>query len=434
MPNTLKTTFNRRDSLAIIIGIVIGVGIFRVPDEVALYLDSPLLILLAWLAGGLISLLGVLCFAELSSTFPETGGNYVYLKKSFGPAAGFLFGWAQLLVIRTGSIAAVAFIFSEYVRAFCSLSPGTVKPIAVSAVLILSIVNILGVSSGKRLQNVLSAAKVLSLCVLIIFGFLSQKGDVAHLISLPDLPEKGTFILFGLALIPILWTYGGWEESTFVAGETIKPGQTLPSTLISGICIVTLLYVLFQGLCLYLLPLEAMKAGTLMTSSTVEVLFGTMGKKVLEGLIILFSLGAINGMIITGSRITYAMGRDHAVFRFLGTIDPRFTTPLRSIVVNGCWAIVLIISGAFNQLLFFTGITIWVFFGLTSAGLIVLRRKYRDQDRPYRVWGYPLVPVLFTVICFILVLNTAVSYFLEALIGLCLIMIGIPVYLFSRKK
>lgn len=432
MPDALKTSFNRWDSLAIIIGIVVGVGIFRVPDEVTRYLDSPWMILSAWLVGGLISFIGVLCFAELSSAFPQTGGSYIYLRESFGSATGFLFGWAQLVVIRTGSIAAVAFIFAEYTQSFFSLSNSLVKPLAVLSVFILSAMNGLGVVWGKRAQNFLSAAKIAFLCLLIIFGFLSHKGSFVHFNHLPDFSDKGLFTLFGLALIPILWTYGGWEENTYLAGETIKPGKTLPFTLIAGIAIVTALYLLLQCLYLYLLPKEQLTNNVLIAPYAINVILGKWGKIILEALVILFSLGAINGMIITGSRVTYAMGQDHVIFSYLGQINPRLGTPLRSIIINGLWTCILIISGAFSQLLFFTGVIVWCFFCLNAIGLFVLRRKYPDIKRPYRTWGYPFVPAVFVLICFALVINTVVSFPVESIMGLLLTASGIPIYYFSR--
>jgi len=204
----LKRILGRWDSIAIIISIVIGVGIFRVPSEVAKYLDSPNLMLLAWVSGGIISLFGALCYAELSSSFPQTGGNYVYLRESYGPLSGFLFGWTELLVIRTGSIAAVSFIFAEYLQSFLFLDKCLIKPVAIFIVLILSLINIIGLRYGKRVQDISTITKIAALLGIIVLGAISKKGDVSHFYSPPITIDRNIFALFGLALIPILWTYG----------------------------------------------------------------------------------------------------------------------------------------------------------------------------------------------------------------------------------
>jgi len=429
----LKARLNRWDSMAIIIGIVIGVGIFRVADEVLKFVQSPWIILLVWLVGGLISLLGALCYAELSSAFPRTGGNYVYLKESYGPWAGFLYGWAELLVIHTGSIAAVAFILAESVQSFLNLHPVWVKPTAVLAVMVLSGINIFSVQYGKNVQNFFSAVKVIALIVLVVCGFLSQKGDLNHFFVEPGAFEGNIFAMFGLALIPILWTYGGWHENTFVAGETKEAGKTLPFALIAGILLITFLYMAVQCFYIYLIPSAQDATGSLVATRALHILYGSNGQKLFEVLVILFSLGGINACIMTGSRITYAMAKDHAVFRYLGEIHPKFQTPCRSIVINGIWTVILIISGAFHQLLFFTGVIVWIVFAAAVAGLFILRRKYRDLKAPYRVWGYPVLPLVFLAICIALVINTAVFYPWESLMGVLLTATGIPVYLFSRR-
>lgn len=421
------------DSAAIIIGIVIGVGIFRVPAEVAKYLPSPELILLAWLLGGAFSLIGASCYSELSSSFPETGGDYVYLKESYGPMAGFLYSWTCLLVMRTGAIAAVAFIFAEYFVSFLSLDRSLVKLIAISIVLILSFVNIRGLRQGKRLQNISAVAKVATLMGIIAFGFLSKKGDVSNFHPLPVTGETGLLPLLGLALIPVLWTYGGWHENTYVTGETKDARRVLPLALITGAVVITLLYICMNTVYIYLVPIEKMAGAKLIVSDVMQILFGRQATKIVEGAVIISAFGAINGMIMTSSRITYAAGRDNPVFRYLGRVHERFHTPSRSIIINGFWSVLLIIWGTFNKLLFFTGVLIWLFFGAIVAALFILRRKFPDIKRPHKVWGYPVTPIIFILACLWLVVNTIIYYPFQSFAGICLMTSGIPVYLVSRR-
>jgi APA family basic amino acid/polyamine antiporter len=430
----LKRILGRWDSVAITIGIVIGVGIFRVPAEVTKYLSSPCLIILAWLSGGIICLLGASCYAELSSSFPESGGNYIYLREGYGRGAAFVFGWTELLVVRTGATAAVAFIFAEYLQSFLGLVDAPIKLIAISSVAILSFINILGLRYGKTFQNLSTLTKVLALLGIIFFGLLSGKGNSSNLSAVTVASDKGILPLFGLALIPILWTYGGWHESTFVAGETKDHKRSLPFSLITGIIIIASLYIAINSVYLYLIPAGEITSSKLIASDVMQILYGAGGRRMLEILVIISSLGCINGMIITGGRVTYAMAKDNPVFRYLGEINQRFSTPARSILFNAAWTAVLIIWGTFSKLLFFTGILVWLFFALAVAGLILLRYKLPHIERPFKVWGYPIVPLIFILICTALVINTLVFYPLESLFGLCLAVSGIPVFILSQRR
>jgi len=430
----LKRLLSRWDSVAIAVGIVIGVGIFRVPAEVAKYLTSPGLIILSWLAGGLICLLGALCYSELSSSFPQTGGNYVYLRESYGRGVGFLFGWTELLVVRTGSIAAVAFISGQYLQSFLALDKFPVKLIAVSVVFILSFINMLGLRPGKIFQNLSTLAKTLALIAIIILGLLSEKGRLSNFLPISGTMDKGILASFGLALIPILWTYGGWHESTFVTGETKDYRRSLPFSLITSILIITSIYIAINLVYIYLVPVKEIASSELIASNVMRILYETKGRKILEILVIISSLGCINGMIITGSRVTYAIAKDNPVFRYLGEINRKHSVPSRSILINATWATVLIIWGTFNQLLFFTGIVVWLFFALTVAGIFILRYKFPHVERPFKVWGYPIVPAVFVLICAVLVINTLFFYPIESLFGLCLMICGVPVFIYSRRK
>ncbi len=315
------------DSVALIIGIVIGVGIFRVPAEVARYLPSPELIILVWFLGGVFSLIGASCYSELSSSFPETGGDYVYLRESYGPLTGFLYGWTCLLVMRTGAIAAIAFIFAEYLSSFLALDKSLVKPVAISVVLALSFINILGLHKGKKLQNISVITKVATLAGIIIFGILSKRGDIANFHPLPVIADKGLLPLIGLAMIPVLWTYGGWHENTYVTGETKDARRVLPLALITGAVTITVLYICINLVYIYLVPVEKMAGSKLIVSDIMQILCGKWAQKFVEALVVISAFGALNGTIITSGRITYAVARDNPVFGFLGKVHERFHTP-----------------------------------------------------------------------------------------------------------
>lgn len=428
-----KSLLGPWDAIAINIGIVIGCGIFRVPSEVAKYLTTPSLIILAWFLGGIICLLGVLCYAELSSSFPQTGGNYVYLLKSMGRMVAFLFAWTEILIIRPGSIAAVAFIFAEYLKSFLSLDTFSVKLIAIFLVLGLSIINILGLKPGKMVQNSSTYTKILALIFIILFGMISNKGSVLNFQSAEFSPDMGIFSLFGLALVPILWTYGGWHEITYVSGEIKDYKKSLSFSLIVSILVISLIYVTINIVYLYLVPIKEIVHTELIGSKVMQILWGDAGKKILEILVLISSLGCVNGLILTGSRITYAFARDNPLFRYLEKIHPKYSTPSRSIFINAILAFALIIWGTFNKLLFFTGIVFWLFFALVVSGLFVLRYRFPQIERPFKVPGYPYVPFIFILVSVSICINTLFSYPRESLFGLCLTLSGIPVFFFLQR-
>jgi len=307
-------------------------------------------------------------------------------------------------------------------------------PSAIAVVALLSFVNILGLKQGKTLQNISTITKVLTLLAIIILGIFSGKGEVSNFTPFTFLGgTHGLISLLGLALIPVLWTYGGWHEGTYVTGETRNAQRVLPRALIAGTLIIIVFYILLNMVYIYLVPVREIAQTNLIASNIMQVLFGEPAKKMVEILVVISAFGAINGMIITTSRITYALGKDHLIFRYLGKVGPRFSTPARSIVINGLWTIILIIWGTFTRLLFFTGVLMWLYFGLIVIGVYILRRKYPDLIRPYKVWGYPLTPLIFIFACAWLVINTVRFYPLQSLVGILLALSGIPVYFISRK-
>ncbi len=423
------------DATAIIMGIIIGAGIFRVPAAVAGFVPTGGAIMLAWLIGGLLALCGALCYAELAAAMPITGGDYVYLREGYGRWVGFLFGWTKLWVVRTGSIASIAFVFAEYVRYLIPLSPTEMKIVAILAVLLLTGANTIGLRHGSNIQNIFTALKILAIVAIIVLGLALEGGSTAHFSPLwPASVGKNFLGGFGLALIFILWTYGGWNEATYVAGEVRQPEKTLPRSLVFGISGIIVLYLLINCVYLYVLPIEEMQGSPTVAADVLERLVGPRGGQIVAIMVIISTFGALNGLILTGARISYAMGRDHTLFRWLSRVHPRFQTPATAIGFQAIWAIVLIFSGTFETLVFYTAFTTWLFFGLVVLALIILRKRRPDMPRPYRVWGYPVIPVLFIAMTLILLLNAVWHAPRESLFGLGFILLGLPVYYWSAIR
>jgi len=431
--DSLKRQLGFWDSIAINIGIVIGVGIFRVPSEVAKYVHSPEWMITAWILGGLISLTGVLCYAELSSLFPRSGGTYIFLKETYGPKMGFLFGWMEFSVLRAGSLAGVAYVFSAYLKNFIAIGPGTEKAIAVSAIAAFTLLNICGLRYGTGVQNVLSVLKVLTLLGIsgAIFIFRREGLDLPAAETLE--PVKDYWWYLAPALIPVLWGYGGWNESTFMSGEFKDTRRALPLSLVTSIAIITGLYVLINIAYLSVLSPAEMLQTQSIASDIFKALFGTPGLLIISAAVLVSASGALNSCILTGARIPFAVGQDSAKLSWLGHVHGTLGTPVWAFTVNGVWAILLVLWGNFEELLFFTGFAKWFFFTLAGASVFILRRKYQGQDT-FRLPGYPFVPLFFTAFALTLFITTIVSEPRAALFGAALLLLGLPVYALVHRK
>ena len=421
------------DSVAIVIGSVIGTGIFRTPSEVSRYLTDPGWILFAWFLGGVIAFLGTLCYSELSSSFPETGGNYVYLKYAYGPWAGFLFGWSEVALMRTASIASVSYAFGEYFRNLIPSFPGAEKGVAITAIWLLTLINIAGLHYGKWLQNVVSLGKVLALTSLIILGLSLGKGNLENFTSLFPVPPSGSILSnLGLALVPILWTYGGWHESTFVAGEFKRTDTDLPFSLLTAAGAVIFFYLIVNSLYLYLFPAGEIAQRALIAADVMKSIFGSLGGRIITIVILVCIFGVLNTVILAGGRIPYAVAQDHSIFKWLGTTSPRFHTPDRGLMVNAAWASVLVLWGTFSRLLFLSAAAVWLFFAAVGISVFVMRRKFRERNRPFLMWGYPWTALIFSAVAFWIFVNTALFSPRETGFGFAIMAGGIPLYGVSR--
>ncbi len=408
------------DSTCIIVGIIIGAGIYETAPLVATCLGSGLGILAIWLAGGLLALAGALCYAELATTYPREGGDYVYLTRAYGGWAGYLFGWSQLAVVRPGDIALMAFIFARYAQTLYAPWADSRLFYAAGAVLVLTAINILGVKAGKWTQNLLTVVKVLGLVAIGIAGLVAPAPAPP-----PAPPETFTWGGLDLALILVLFTYGGWNEMAYVAAEIKRPQVNIVRALVIGTVSVTALYLLLNGAFLSALGLERMSTSQAVAADTVGQIFPGAANRAVSILICISALGAVNGLVFTGARISYALGEDHRTFRPLGTWHPRFGTPVGALLVQGGLSLaIVLLAGSFLDTILYTAPVVWAFFLATGLTVFVLRQKEPDILRPYKVPVYPAVPLIFAACC-IFMLYSSVSYALARRpVGL-LILVGV---------
>lgn len=423
-------------SVCIVVGIVVGVGIYETPPEVARNLPGPSALLALWLAGGLISLCGALCYAELAAAFPKEGGDYVYLSRAYGSWAGFLFGWTNLVTIRPGSIAAISFPFAHYLAAVCD--PLARTPLrderevyyAGACIIILTTINILGVRLGMLAQNILTVVELLALCILIALIFAAPAAS-EPLIT-PSLTPLNTNV--GLSLILILFCYGGWQEISYVAGEVKNPRKNLFRALLLGVLIITALYTTLNAAFVHALSYQGAANSRAVAAQAVSHLYGLTGGLLTAALICLSALGTLNGMILAGARIYYATGVEHRILRPLSYWSARYHTPVAALAVQGMLALLLVVlAGSFKQVLVYTTAVVWLFFFLTGMSVFVLRYREPNLPRPYRVTGHPLTTALFCCVC-LYVTGSALSYDLRgSLIALGITLLGLPLYLLSRK-
>lgn len=432
---TASASLHRRlgfwDSVAINVGVIIGVGIFRTPGSIAQHLDSSALILLAWLLGALIALVGGLCYAELASVLPHTGGNYVYLREAYGRPMGFIFGWVEFTIMRAGSIAGVAYIFANYLQNFIPWAEDYEKIMTIAAIWFFTGINILGLHVGTTVQNILTSLKLLSILIMAAVIFM-LKG-----ITLPS-PEsfqisQASWLGIAPALIPILWTYGGWHQSTFMAGEFKDTKRDLPLSIMIGIAIVAGIYILINAAYLQVFSPSQMAVTKTIASNIFSQFYGNTGKIMVTIAVLISAGGALNSTILTGARIPFAVAVDYPSLSWAAKIDRRFQTPLRSLVLNAVWSSVLVFWGNFDQLLFFFAFANWLFFALTGYSVFLLRKKKLSSES-YAMFGYPWVPVLFILASLAMCIIAIYAAPRESLFGALLTLSSIPAYWFFRKS
>lgn len=415
------------------IGSCVGSGIFLTPSQIAGHLPSPLWILLVWALGGLITLTGALTFAELGSMFPQAGGVYVYLKEAYGELFGFLYGWAYLLVITSGANAALSIACAYYLAFIFPFNETGIKITAIGALIIVTIVNILRVRAAEVFTNVFTGLKLFGIAGVVIIGIFWGKAR-ADLFQAGTVSSTGSLAAaFGLALIGVLWSYGGWQHATFVAGEARDAERTIPRAMILGALVVAVVYLLTNVAYLFMLPIDAIAASNSLAADAISTIL-PFGGILIALLIAISTFGTLGIYTLSAPRIYYAMSRDGLFFKKLAWVHPRFRTPVNAILVQSAWAVVLLLFwGTFEDLITYVVFTDWVFFGLTAVGIFIFRRKLKEHPRSYRTLGYPVVPIIFISITFLFVLNSLIEKPLHAWAGLILMALALPVF-FAFKK
>ncbi len=447
------------DAISIIVGIVIGTSIYQVPGLIFANVSDAWTGLLVWALGGLLALIGALCYAELATTYPRSGGDYVYLTRSFGRGVGFLFGWAQLVVVMPASIGAMAYVFAEFTVRLLDLGNQTVfdLPIefvfAAGAVTLLSVLNILGVVFGKTTQNVLSLAKVIGLLVIVVAGVMAARPE-----GLGPLPQGREISWGALAMILVLYAYGGWNDAAFVAAEVRNQRRNIPLALILGVLGIVLIYLLVNGAYLLGLGFDGVRSAGQAPAELVERAFGRGGSTVMSLLVIVSALGAVNGLIFTGARVYATLGADYGLFAFLGRRwQPGKRAPVGALVAQLVITVGILIAlgtavghqaindmlvslgvggttawqpgQAFRALVDHTAPVFWLFFLLTGLSLFILRDKNPTLPRPFSVPLYPLLPMIFCCTCAYMLYSSATYVGWRAAFALALVAVGVPLYL-----
>ncbi len=440
------------DAAMLIVGSTIGIGIFVTTGLVAQSLPSPGGILLVWLLGGLLALAGALSCAELSASLPYAGGDYIYLREAYGPLFGFLSGWSSFFVTFSGSIAFLAVAFTAHVAFFfpflshdrtlfslelsgLPLRLSLAHIFSIFVVLGLSAIHYVGVRKGSKVQNLLTVLKIGALLGIVLLGVTLGRGSTDHFLPFFELGKVGNLTVLGIAFIPVIFTYAGWNAVIYIAGEVREPEKNLPRALLWANLLIIFLYLAINGIYLYAVPVEKMQGTLRVAEVATAALFGYQTSAWITALIALSILGALSVVIMTGPRIYLAMARDGLFFHRLTRIHPRFHTPSNAIILQTLWSSLLIFTGAFDALLTYVSVVIVLFSALTVGALLVLRNKRPEWNRPYKIWGYPGVPALFILVYVGIALATLWERPLESLLGAGIVGLGVPAYLFwSRSK
>ena len=428
---TLRRSLGLTHATAMVVGTIIGASIFVQPSEITRQMPSVAGILFVWMAAGALTLCGALICAELAAAYPETGGVYVFLKESCSPAVGFLWGWAMIWSMHSGIIAAIATVFARYAAVFLPMSAWQLRLVAVTVIVILSGINYVGVRHGGLVQNVFTACKLAAIVAVIGAGLAWSGAAPVHAAASAAVAPRA----FLLAMAAGLFAYGGWHMVTYAAGETRDPARVIPRALLMGTLVVTACYAGLNATYLRVLPLDAVRQSSHVAADAADVLLGGGGAKLMAALVMVSTFGAVNGIILVGPRVYYSMANDGLLFRWLGAVHPRFGTPARAIVVQAVWASVLALTNTYGALFSRVIYTEWIFFAILAAGLLRLRRR-PDYKPAYRLWGSPVVPLIFIAASLLVVVMQMTASLQDSLMGLGMVVAGLPVYFFwsSRQR
>lgn len=431
---------------AVLVGSTIGSGIFRTPAVIADRVDAFWVFAAGWVLGGVLALAGALTYAELAAMYPRTGGIYVYIREAFGRAPAFLFGWAELLIIRPAAYGAIAITSAEYFWRLAGVDgsaavtgfPLSLAQLTAAAfILIVATVNYRGIHHGAVVQNVSTVLKVAALLALVAVGFLltPKPGALEALVTpTPASTTLGPVAGFGLAMVSILWAYDGWADVAFVSGEVKDPQRTLPRALFLGTMTVVVTYLLANAVYLHLIGLDRMADSPLIAADAAQVVLGPAGAVFVSAAVMVSTFGTLNGSMMTGPRVFYAMAEDRLFFRALANVHPRFGTPAGSIVLAAALGILFVSIRTFAELADQFIIGIWPFYALAVAAVFVLRRRRPQAERPYRTWGYPAVPLLFLVAGLYLLGNYMLTEPVVFSVDVAIILTGLPVFFWLERR
>lgn len=465
-----KRSLSFGTTVALVIGGVIGSGIFMKPALMASQLGSPLLLMSVWLVAGVITLFGALSNSEVAAMFPETGGQYVFFKKMYGQGFAFLYGWASFTVINTAGNASIAYVCSQYTNYFVELPGfskhteetvrfyiplvGTIFPLqnfgvkilTMCIVILLTFVNYRSLSYSAGLQRMLTALKALAVFLLIGGILFSGKGSWGNMVNTSLSMPQGLALLsaYMAAIAGAFWAYDGWNNITFVAGEIKDPQRLIPKSLFLGLSFCIVVYLLVNLAYIYILPVHQMAGSSFVASDAAMATWGGIAGSVIALMVIISTLGTANANILSTARVTFAMSRENKWFRKAGRIQPLYQTPGNALVLNSIWACILIFSGSFDMLTEMLIFVSWFFYGMSALGVFILRKKMKEMDRPYKVWGYPFVPGIFVVFTLFFLGSTLFTDILDyyngnthvinSLLGILITLAGIPVFYLSKQK
>ena len=431
----LRRDLSLFDLTMIAIGSTIGSGIFLTPSIIAHELQSPMWILLVWIVGGMMALSGALTFAELGAMMPRAGGIYVFLNEAFGSLAGFLYGWAYFLVVNTGGIAALSIAFATYFGFFVPLDHTGLQLVAVAGVFTVTLINVLGVKVGGIFSDIFTLLKMAGIVGLIVVGIGWGSSSITNFTAPAGLPPHGAGNAFALAMVGVLWSYGGWQHATYTAAEAKNPQRNLPLALILGAGVVTLIYLLTIVSYMFLLSPAHMGSSTRLATDAIAVVVGPIGASFIAVAIFISTFGTAGIYTLTAPRIYYAMSNDGVFFKKIGEVHPKYHTPAVAIIAQSLWTIVLILLwGTFENLISYVVFVDWIFFAMAAAGVLVLRKRLPNADRPYKTLGYPLTPLFFIAVSTWFVINTLVQKPAQAWAGIGFLAAGVPVYYYWKKK
>jgi len=429
-PPTLSRRLGAFDATMIVMGGIIGSGIFINPYVVAQRVHTPAMIVGAWAAGGVIALLGAFAYAELAALRPEVGGQYAYLRDAYHPSVAFMYGWALLLIVQSGGMAAVAAAFAKYTISLIGIAVPE-WTIAVITLLILTLINCLGVRSGSNTQSVLMLLKLAAIAMLIIAGATIPAPHAAARAMLDAPMSPDLFLRFGAAMTPVMFAYGGWQTASFVSGELARPRRDLPIGLLVGIAGVIAIYVGVTFICVRALGAEGLANTSTPASAVMRLALGERGARLIAAGIAISTLGFLSQSMLTAPRVYYAMAADGLFFRSVGRISKKTHVPVVAIALQGVVAVVITLSGTYDQILSYVVSTDFVFFGLTGLALFIFRR--RQPPAGFRTPGHPLTTAIFTASCWIVVIATIVKSPVNSLIGFGILAAGLPAYAWWRR-